>query len=277
MMRPCWRSVQVAAVRLFNRGRQPATEVPEEAAQQVLILTPVKDAAHVLPRYWELLYRLTYPHQSISLGFLEGDSSDRSYDLLRWKIPALQREFRRALLWKRDFGFNLPTGVHRHEEAIQVERRAVIARARNHLLFHALDNEHWVLWIDADLFDYPPDIIDRLLAVGKDIVQPHCVIEYGGPTFDCNAWVDHGRYHMESFRDRDLVQLDAVGGTMLLVKADLHRDGLVFPPFPYGKENKRIRPGHGGEIETEGLGVMAYDMGTECWGLPNLEIRHHPF
>jgi hypothetical protein len=29
-----------------------------------------------------------------------------------------------------------------------------------------------------------------------------------------------------------------------------------------------------GEIETEGLGIMAKDMGIECWGLPDLEIRH---
>jgi len=29
-----------------------------------------------------------------------------------------------------------------------------------------------------------------------------------------------------------------------------------------------------GEIETEGLGIMAHDMGYECWGLPNLEVIH---
>jgi len=31
-----------------------------------------------------------------------------------------------------------------------------------------------------------------------------------------------------------------------------------------------------GEIETEGLGIMAKDMGVECWGLPDLEIGHAP-
>jgi hypothetical protein len=29
-----------------------------------------------------------------------------------------------------------------------------------------------------------------------------------------------------------------------------------------------------GEIETEGLGIMAHEMGYECWGMPNLEILH---
>jgi len=32
-------------------------------------------------------------------------------------------------------------------------------------------------------------------------------------------------------------------------------------------------PEHG-ELETEGLGLMAQDMGHQCWGTPHLEIRH---
>lgn len=79
----------------------------------------------------------------------------------------------------------------------------------------------------------------------------------------------------------DLIRLDSVGGTMLLVRADLHRDGLIFPPFLYGKRSALIREDNflspsAGEIETEGLGVMAHDMGYECWGMPNLEVLHYP-
>lgn len=74
------------------------------------------------------------------------------------------------------------------------------------------------------------------------------------------------------------MRLDAVGGTMLLIRADLHRDGLIFPAFPYGAGSSRIRSSHPlwgkGEIETEGLGIMAADMGVQCWGLPDLEIIH---
>jgi hypothetical protein len=56
----------------------------------------------------------------------------------------------------------------------------------------------------------------------------------------------------------------------------VHRDGLVFPPFPYGVANPLIRTNNYwlGELETEGLGIMAHDMGVECWGMPRLEIRH---
>ena len=239
----------------------------------MLILTPVKDAEASLFVYWSLLYRLTYPRHLISIAFLESDSTDRTVELLERKLPVLRKDFRKASFWKRDFGYRIPLGADRHDEAIQLERRSVLARSRNHLLMHALDEEDWVLWIDVDLLDYPPDIIETLLATGKEVVQPHCVTLPGGPTFDLNAWSDHGSRHMEDLRDQSMVRLDAVGGTMLLVRADLHRDGLVFPPFPYGLDNSHRRPGRG-EIETEGLGLMAGDMGVECWGLPHVEIRH---
>jgi peptide chain release factor subunit 1 len=242
--------------------------------ERILILTPLKNASFFIKGYCRRLQQLTYPHQSISVGLLESDSDDSTYQTVQAHIPALRRQFRRVGMWKRDFGYHVPSGVHRGVEAIQVERRTVLARSRNHLLMHALDDEDWVVWLDVDVIEYPPDIIERLLATGKEIVQPHCVLEYGGATFDRNAWRDKGRYHMDDLRQEgELVELDAVGGTMLLVRADLHRDGLIFPAFPYGQENVRRRPERG-ELETEGLGLMAQDMGHQCWGTPHLEIRH---
>jgi peptide chain release factor subunit 1 len=148
------------------------------------------------------------------------------------------------------------------------------------LLFGALGDEDWVLWLDVDVIDYPADILEQLLALDRDIVHPHCVTEPGGATFDLNAWRDGGRRIMSDLRGQGLVRLDSVGGTMLLVRADRHRDGLVFPPFFYGARSRWVRDPHPlrgplvGEIETEGLGIMAKDMGVECWGLPDLEIRH---
>jgi glycosyltransferase involved in cell wall biosynthesis len=279
---------------------------------QVLILTPVKDAERFLERYFESIYRLTYPRELISMAFLESDSVDNTYSKLAERLPDLRSHFRSGSIWKKDFGFHISANTPRWLEHIQKERRSVLARSRNHLLSRALDDQDWVLWLDVDVAEYPPDIIERLLASGKDIVQPHCVVEYGGRSFELNAWRDKGKYHMDDLRaEGDLVRLHAVGGTMLLVRADVHRDGLVFPPFPYGKGNPLIRGrrlqtmretlsillhkgrlfkaltrmtrqdirrvgglGYVGEIETEGLGIMAHDMGYECWGMPNLEIRH---
>ena len=243
-------------------------------AGAILILTPVKNATACLTVYFEQLRRLSWPHSEISLGFLESDSSDGTFEVLSRHVRALRRQFRRVGLWKRDFGYQLPRGIHRGAAEIQLERRVVLARSRNHLLSHALDDEEWVLWLDVDVIEYPADIIEKLIATGKDIVQPHCVLDYNGPTFDQNGWRDKGRLHLDDLRSEgEIVELDAVGGTMLLVRADLHRDGLVFPCFPYGEPNARIRPERG-ELETEGLGMMARDMGHQPWGLPHLEIRH---
>jgi len=250
--------------------------------ENILILTPLKDAAHHLEAYFASLSGQTYPAERISLGILESDSTDGTHDAVAARLRDLRGRYRRAGLWKHDFGFHIPPGIPRWELAFQLPRRQVLARSRNRLLSNALVDEDWVLWLDGDVCEYPPDIVERLIATGRSIVNPHCVLEYGGPTFDRNAWRDHGRTHLDDLRGGpDLVRLDAVGGTMLLVRADIHRDGLIFPPFPYGPHHRAARPanpmlpaGERGEVETEGLGLMAQDLGHQCWGLPNLEIRH---
>jgi hypothetical protein len=245
---------------------------------RVLILTPIKDSERHLDSYLRGVFGLTYPRRLLSIAFLEGDSRDGTYEALGSRMPELERAFRRAELYKRDFGFQLPTDQPRYANHLQVRRRSVLAKSRNHLLFRALDDEDWVLWLDADVIEYPPDIIERLLATGKDIVHPNCVYDYGGRSFDLNAWRKRGKLHLHDLRrEGDLVELDSVGGTMLLIRADVHRDGLIFPPFPYGLRNKKIRTNNHwmGELETEGLGIMASDLGVQCWGMPNLEIKHH--
>lgn len=244
----------------------------------VLILTPVKGAAHHLPRYVELIERLDWPRDRLSLALLEGDSLDDTFAVATALLPRLDARTRRASLFQRHFGFRMPAGMPRWATGFQMMRRAVLARARNQLLFRALDDEDWVLWIDADVIDYPPDILHRLLATGFDIVVPHCVKTPGGETFDRNNWAEKGQLTLSDRRGTGPMRLDAVGGTMLLVRADLHRDGLVFPPYRYSVESARIRDTHPawgkGEMETEGLGIMAADMGIQCWGLPDLEIIH---
>jgi peptide chain release factor subunit 1 len=242
----------------------------------------MKSASRFLDGYFAGLETLTHPASSLALGILEGDSSDDTFAAVQRRLERCCAGFRRKRLFKRDFGFAIPEGIPRYHAVYQEQRRAVLARARNHLLFSALRDEDWVLWLDADVVEYPADIIERLLACGRDIVHPNCVVEFGGPSFDCNAWSDGGRKHLSDMRGQRMVRLESVGGTMLLVRADRHRDGLVFPPFFYGARSRWVRDPHPlrgtqvGEIETEGLAIMAKDMGIECWGLPDLEIRHYP-
>jgi mannan polymerase complexes MNN9 subunit len=63
--------------------------------------------------------------------------------------------------------------------------------------------------------------------------------------------------------DKNLaIPLDGVGGTALLVKADVHRDGAMFPPFAFYHL-----------IETEGFAKMAKRLGWQPYGLPNYKVR----
>lgn len=247
----------------------------------VLVLTPVKNAVEHLPRYFALIAQLDIPPERIGIGLLDGDSDDGTHEALTAMLPDLRERYRRVTLERRDYGFRIPAGLPRWSPAFQIPRRAILAKSRNYLLSRALDDEDWVLWLDVDVSDYAPDVVTRMLATGRDIVQPHCVVAYGGPTFDWNAWRDGGRVRMDDLRGGpDLVRLDAVGGTMLLVRADVHREGLVFPTYLYGRASPFARDPNPwarhtrGEIETEGLALMAKDMGYECWGMPNLEIVH---
>jgi hypothetical protein len=247
--------------------------------ETVLVLTPVKNASRFLDTYFAGLDKLSYPASSTSLGFLESDSDDGTFERIRERLGHLRSRYAGAEIWQKNFNFRIPHGFPRWTDAFQIPRRKILAKARNHLLFRALRGQDWVLWLDVDVIDYPLDLIERLIAAGRDIVHPHCVEHYGGPTFDLNAWRDHGRMHMEDLRSGpDLVRLDAVGGTVLLVRADVHRDGLVFPCFPYGAANPAVRDPSPlrihGELETEGFGILAMDMGYQCWGMPNLEVLH---
>ena len=245
----------------------------------VVILTPVKDAVPHLERYVASLEALDYPRARLAVGLLEGDSRDGTIEALLALKPRLEKRFHRTELWKRDYGFRMPAGVPRWTPAYQLQRRTVLARSRNHLLMRALGDAEWALWLDVDVVAYPSDLIHTLLSCGLDILHPHCVLTPGGPTFDLNAWRNKGREGLADLRGAGgPVRLDAVGGTVLLVKADLHRDGLIFPPFRYGVASPHIRDEHPvwgqGEVETEGFGIMARDMGSQCWGLPDLEVFH---
>lgn len=126
---------------------------------------------------------------------------------------------------------------------------------------------------------FPHDLIETLISYDLDILHPECVQKPGGPSFDTNAWKDNGKLHMDDLRGSGgPVRIDSVGGSVLLVRADVHRNGAIFPPFKYGIESPSIRDQHPvwgkGEIETEGFAAMAKDIGFQSWGLPDLEVIH---
>jgi len=244
-------------------------------APEILILTPIKNAANHLETYFTNLLKLSYPNAHISLGILEGDSRDDSYQMVLQRKPELIKHFSNVGIWQKNYGYHVSDTIPRWQPSIQPMRRNILARSRNYLLSKALQEQQWVLWLDVDIIEYPADIIEQLLATKKNIVHPNCVLEYGGLSFDQNAWRGQDKQFLSQLRDEGpLVKLDSVGGTMLLIAADLHRDGLIFPPFRYRPSSPIKLPNDTLFIETEGLGLMARDMGQYLWGMPNLEIKH---
>lgn len=256
----------------------------DESLPRILVLTPVKNAAKFIDGYFAGLLRLDYPRQNISVALLESDSTDGTEALLHHKARSLAASFRRISVFKRDYGFAIPPGVPRWSPAFQYPRRVVLAKSRNYLLSRALDDEDYVLWLDADVIHYPADVLQRLLALGRSIVTVDCVTRPGGPSFDTNAWAKKGTLTVDKLRGLPSPQrLDTVGATLLLVAADLHREGLVFPPFAFGERHPAIRDqnpclpeGRAGEVESEGLGIMALAMGHQPWAATDIEILHAP-
>jgi glycosyltransferase involved in cell wall biosynthesis len=264
-------------------GNRPRRTPRLTTHPKILILTPVKNSAADIPRYLHNLHTLHYPHDKLTIGLLEGDSTDGSYEILSAALPQLAVDFHAAFLFKEDLGYQ--TALPRWAPSEQRRRRSAIALSRNSLLMRTLDEQDWVLWIDADVESFPADVLEHLLAAGKEIVVPHCVLP-DGRTFDLNTfklepgaasydWSPHlidgilqpplgwGRSYLSDFPDEELVELDSVGGTMLLVHADVHRHGALFPAAPYNYL-----------LDTEGFASMAREMGYSCWGLPWLTIQH---
>ncbi len=147
--------------------------------ERVLILTPLKDAAPYLSKYFELIAELTYPHHLIDLAFLVGDSTDDTLAVLASELDRIQRRpdkipFNSAVVVEKDFGFKLAQSVEeRHSFEAQGPRRKAMGRARNYLLSAALKPEHsWVYWRDVDIVDSPKKILEDFMAHNRDILVP---------------------------------------------------------------------------------------------------------
>ncbi|RWL96356.1 MAG: glycosyl transferase [Mesorhizobium sp.] len=269
---------------------QAALAAPAPSGRNVAILVPLRDAADHIQPFLDAVGALDYPKDRIKLVFCEGDSEDGSWERLRQAVAPLARIYRDVILLQKRTGVQLDR-TKRAKRGLQRMRRGAIAKVRNHLIDHGLDaSDDWALWVDIDVWRFPRDVLIRLIESRNRIVVPNCVKIAGGGSFDLNNFISvrkqkdyhyyrqirggiyqppahsYGRLHLSDVRHLDSIGLDAVGGTMLLVDAALHRGGLRFPEIPYRDL-----------IETEAFGMLANDLGIRPVGLPKLEILHVPW
>jgi hypothetical protein len=296
---PAEYSVGDTNVRVWTRREQSHYEqwssLPNSKEQKtLLVLTPMMNSAKDLMHYFSLLDNLSYPKHLISLGILEGDSTDDTYEQLLTKFQELSVAglFRRLTLVKKDIpNGNRDLGGHeRHSLQVQGHRRSVQAKCRNHLVSIALHDEDVVLWLDSDLRRYPRDIVERMMATGVRMVSADCIAS-SGYCYDRNNWRETPKRkafmsqlpsdflvfegysgqmntNRESLCDIDpaegeLVELHGVGGTALMVEADLFREGLFFPTFAFEHV-----------LETEGIAQVAIKMGVQVYGMTQLKVFH---
>lgn len=280
---------------------------PIKNRETVLILTPL---ARYCPEYFDNLLKLTFPHELISVGFIipKDGAGNVATKQLQEQIAKTQagsesQRFASITILRQDFEppFQSQAEGDRHRIEKQKIRRAAMAKARNSLLFTTLGpTTSWVLWLDSDIVETPPSLIQDLALHDKPIIVPNCYQKFFNKEknqldvrpYDYNSWIDsdaakelasrmgndeillEGYSEMATYRmlmafmydegpmdqldPHKEVQLDGVGGTALLVKADVHRDGAMFPPFAFYHL-----------IETEGFAKMASRLGWKSWGLPN--------
>ncbi|KAK6371255.1 Golgi mannosyltransferase complex subunit [Exophiala oligosperma] len=294
----------------YQLNNLTSTANPLQNNEKILILTPL---ARFYQEYWDNLLALSYPHEHISLGFITPKTKDgnAATAALQEAIKVTQsgpeeKRFQSIIILRQDFEPPIMSQdeKERHKMENQKARRAAMARARNSLLFTTIGpSTSWVLWLDSDIIETPPTLIQDLASHNKPIIVPNCYQRYtndqGEPSvrpYDYNSWRDsdvaqelasqmgpddillEGYAEIPTYRtlmamlaktgqDRDerrLMPLDGVGGTALLVKAEVHRDGAMFPPFPFYHL-----------IETEGFAKMARRLGFESWGLPDYLVYHY--
>jgi len=148
--------------------------------ERILLLTPMRDASYFLQRYFELLTKLTYPHDLIDLGFLVSDTKDETMATLASELDRIQSNpdpnvpFRSVTIVEKDFGVMVFKSVEeRHGFAAQAPRRKAMGKARNYLLSSTLKPDHsWVYWRDVDIAESPPSILEDFVAHDKDVLVP---------------------------------------------------------------------------------------------------------
>lgn len=188
----------------YHMNNVTATADPVGQREAILILTPL---VKFYPQYWDNLCALTYPHDLISLGFIipkgrDGNLATRQLEarIAKTQHPGNPHRFAAITILRQDHEFEMSQAEEdRHALAKQKERRAAMSWARNSLLFTTLGpTTSWVLWLDADIVETPPTLIQDLASHDKPIIVPNCFQRYYNKekgamdtrAYDFNSWID---------------------------------------------------------------------------------------
>ncbi|KAH7463172.1 Mannan polymerase complex subunit mnn9 [Phytophthora ramorum] len=244
--------------------------------------------------YFSLVGSQEFPKEKMSIALLTSSSTE--FEKLKGIFRRHIHQYARlSVIFRNDFAPEGLTRDNRHDDDLQANRRRMIARYRNYALLSTLETWHQhVVWLDADISAIPADLLPKMTQSGLDIVHPLCAFKINDNgdwgVYDRNAWVGHRKVRPPQAQGfvpdllsaknmgdlnaegEDIVPLDSVGGAMLYVRADVHRQGVLFPAH-YVIGSEWGAEGYDG-IETEGICYSAHFLGFKCWGMPKEIIFH---
>lgn len=173
-----------------------------------MVATPVKDASKWLDKFLQNFYVLDFPEEKIRFAFVEGNSSDDTFD----KLKIFQEAHDNVWLRKLDVS-----------SESRFER---LAASRNKMINEALEKENHVLCIDADIVYFHPNTLNLLLSHNVDVVAPLILIEGESRFYDTFAFVHEGKNFEHEIPycpvcvNRQLFEVESVG-TCYLVKREV--------------------------------------------------------
>ena len=299
---------QNSNIQMHDLNRIQSTREAMDKKERVLILCPLRNAAPYLPKFFELLMALTYPHELIDLGFLISDTTDDTLAILSSELDNIQSgtgsiaAFRNVEIFQKDFGITLDNldVDQRHAFEAQADRRKTMGKARNYLLYSALKPDHsWVLWRDVDIVENPASIIEDFIKHDTDVLVPniwfHRFVDGKDieGRFDYNSWVES---------DKGLALAASLDKNTVLVEGykafDTGRTYMArMGDWRYNNDEEIELDGVGGvnilvkadvhrsginfpayafenQAETEGFAKMAKRAGYRVVGLPNYVVWH---
>ncbi|KAI1292402.1 hypothetical protein EDD11_008790 [Mortierella claussenii] len=281
----------------FRFTNLSAYPVPKK--QTVLVLTLVRDreswgSDRSFSDFLSIVQGFDYPMSNINLGILTSDKKEfKAITNYIKQLPGDKNPFRQIHVILREKDIGISRG-DRKDENVQKDRRRLIARLRNYLLYTTMRDEDSVLWIDSDMVHVPNDLLGRMVDSGKDVITTATRSGSSGDFIDLNAWV--GERIKPSAEEQATIEqggifvpgpksvmfthelqgefeeLDSVGGTVLFVRGEVHREGVAFTTnYVIGAGWKY--EGYDG-IESEGLCYVAGFLGYKCWGMPHAIAEH---
>jgi GT2 family glycosyltransferase len=198
---------------LTSHRTMPSTKLsldqwPRSAANSVLVLTPVSP-------------------------YLEKRVLDRAKHLANCALKGM-RNYRVI----HDDSGEAPVRGHPHPH-----RQAAMASLRQSMVDRYLQDERWIFWVDADIVDYPPFLIEQLIQRAEggiaaplvlmegEITEPPSRDGFGpGRFFDIAGFVENSRWarFTAPYFDQPgpIYRLDSVG-SCYLINADLYRMGAA--------------------------------------------------